>query len=329
MKHLLKKLALLAIPLVLYLAFFAAFEPNNYFGLRAGAASTAPIARVRAFEENPGDYLLLGDSRLAHFDMDLAAEVSGKPWQNLAFGGASLRETLDLAEYALQQNPEVKELVLGLSFYTLNQSYDTDRMSDLQATLRNPAAYVLNLEYNVNTLTSFVNWTIWARQRLAGTTDDTWAQAQVERETGDWEYPADYTAPDGSLYPVHAKLAQYPATIYPVCQGWQLNQEQFDRLLEFAARCEEKGVEVTVVFPPMADNVLEEVCKPLGIADAMENEVLPRLFAAAEEGGFAVLDYEWTDRPEFEDDRQFFDGFHLDTSYGLPEFTRQLFGRLA
>ena len=246
MKHLLKKLALLAIPLVLYLAFFVSFEPNNYFGLRAGAASTAPIARVRAFEENPGDYLLLGDSRLAHFDMDLAAEVSGKPWQNLAFGGASLRETLDLAEYALAQNPGVKELVLGLSFYTLNQSYDTDRMSDLQATLRNPAAYVLNLEYNVNTLTSFVNWTIWARQRLAGTTDDTWAQAQVERETGDWEYPADYTAPDGSLYPVHAKLAQYPATIYPVCQGWQLNQEQFDRLLEFAARCEEKGVEVTV-----------------------------------------------------------------------------------
>ena len=240
-----------------------------------------------------------------------------------------MRETLDLAEYALQQNPEVKELVLGLSFYTLNQSYDTDRMSDLQATLRNPAAYVLNLEYNVNTLTSFVNWTIWARQRLAGTTQDTWAQAQVERETGDWEYPADYTAPDGSLYPVHAKLAQYPATIYPVCQGWQLNQEQFDRLLEFASRCEEKGVEVTVVFPPMADNVLEEVCKPLGIADAMENEVLPRLFAAAEEGVFAVLDYEWTDRPEFEDDRQFFDGFHLDTSYGLPDFTRQLFGRLA
>ena len=198
MKHLLKKLALLAIPLVLYLAFFVSFEPNNYFGLRAGAASTAPIARVRAFEENPGDYQLLGDSRLAHFDMDLAAEVSGKVWQNLAFGGASLRETLDLAEYALAQNPGVKELVLGLSFYTLNQSYDTDRMSDLQATLRNPAAYVLNLEYNVNTLTSFVNWTIWARQRLAGTTQDTWAQAQVERETGDWQYPADYTAPDGS-----------------------------------------------------------------------------------------------------------------------------------
>ena len=88
MKHLCKKLALLAIPILLYLAFFIAFEPNNYFGLRNSAASTAPIARVRAFVDNPGDYLLLGDSRLAHFDMEAAAQTSGKPWQNLAFGGA-------------------------------------------------------------------------------------------------------------------------------------------------------------------------------------------------------------------------------------------------
>ena len=32
MKNILKKLALLAIPVLLWLAFFIAFEPNNYFG---------------------------------------------------------------------------------------------------------------------------------------------------------------------------------------------------------------------------------------------------------------------------------------------------------
>ena len=329
MKQIAKKLALLAIPLVLYIAFFVAFEPNNYFGLRSGAASTAPIARVRAFDAGPGTCLVLGDSRLAHFDMELAETASGKQWQNLAFGGASLRETLDLAEYALERQPQLKELVIGLSFYTLNESYDTDRMSALQDTLRNPAAYLLNLEYNVNTLTSFTNWTVWARQRLAGETDDSWAEAQVEHETGDWQYPADYTGADGTVYPLHTRLAVYPATIYPVCEGWQLNEEQFSRLLEFAARCEEQGVEVTVVLPPMADNVLDEVCTPMGITGWMQDEVLPRLFAAAEAGGFAVLDYEWTSRPEYDDDRQFFDGFHLDTEFGLPDFTSLLFGQLA
>ncbi len=329
MKQIVKKLALLAIPLVLYTAFFVAFEPNNYFGLRKGAASTAPIARVRAFDANPGTHLVLGDSRLAHFSMELAQQASGKPWQNLAFGGASLRETLDLAEYALERQPQLKELVIGLSFYTLNKSYDTNRMSALQDTLRNPAAYLLNLEYNVNTLTSFTNWLLWARQRLSGETAISWAEAQVEHETGSWQYPADYTAADGTVYPVHTKLAVYPNTIYPVCEGWQLNEEQFSRLLAFASRCEAQGVQVTVVLPPMASNVLNEVCKPLGIADKMEGEVLPRLFAAAEQDSFAVLDYEWTNRPLYNDDRQFFDGFHLDTQYGLPDFTSLLFGQLA
>ena len=39
MKNILKKMALLAIPVVLWLVFFAAFEPNNYFGLKASASS--------------------------------------------------------------------------------------------------------------------------------------------------------------------------------------------------------------------------------------------------------------------------------------------------
>ena len=32
MKHIIKKLALLFVPVYLWFAFFVAFEPNNYFG---------------------------------------------------------------------------------------------------------------------------------------------------------------------------------------------------------------------------------------------------------------------------------------------------------
>ena len=69
MKNILKKMALLAIPVVLWFVFFAAFEPNNYFGLKASASSSQPVARVRAYQQAPGTNLILGDSRLAHFDM--------------------------------------------------------------------------------------------------------------------------------------------------------------------------------------------------------------------------------------------------------------------
>ena len=69
------------------------FEPNNYFGLKASATSSQPVARVRAYQQEPGTNLILGDSRLAHFDMGLVDSLSGQSWQNLAFGGASLKET--------------------------------------------------------------------------------------------------------------------------------------------------------------------------------------------------------------------------------------------
>ena len=95
-KSILKKLALLLIPVYLWFAFFVAFEPNNYFGLKSGTSSSQPVARVRAYEQEPGTRLMIGDSRLAHFDLDLVEELTGTRWQNLAFGGASLKESIDL-----------------------------------------------------------------------------------------------------------------------------------------------------------------------------------------------------------------------------------------
>lgn len=328
MKRITKKLALLALPIALYLAFFVAFEPNNYFGLHKTTSSSAPIALIRAFRDAPGERLIIGDSRFAQFDPEIMAAASGKQWQNLAFGGASLKESLDLAEYVLAQSPDVKEIVFGLSFYTLNAGYDTDRMAGLEATLQNPLAYLFNLEYNINTLTNFGKWTAWVRQRLAGTTDWDWAEAQREHETGTWQYPADYTGPDGTVYPVHTALAVYPATIAPKCANWSLSP-WFGQLPALAEACRARGIRLTVVLAPMADNVLAEVCEPYGIAEAMRGEVLPQLNAWAEEYGFAVLDYEWADRPALDNDTQFYDGFHLDVVYGLPAWTETLFAALA
>ena len=311
MKNILKKLALLAIPVLVWLVVFIAFEPNNYFGLKSSAGSSQPVARVRAYQQHPGTHLILGDSRLAHFDMDLVAEVSGQEWQNLSFGGASLQETLDLADYVLDSGHEVDTLLVGLSFYTLNEGYNTDRFAQLEETLNNPLAYCFNLEYNVNALTVFLD-------TLRGTPDTI--------ESGDWG-PADYVGDNGETLPLHYKLYTYPQSLIPRCKDWSLT-DQFDRIAQLAARCKEEGVKLMVVLPPMADIVLTEVCEPYGIDTAMEGEVLPQLEAWSEEYSFTLLDYEWTDRPDFDDDTQFYDGFHLDEVYGLPVWVDQLFARL-
>ena len=312
MKTILRRAAPLFVPVLVWLAFFIAFEPNNYFGLKANASSTQPVARVREYQADPGVSLSLGDSRLAPIDMDQAAAVSGRPWQNLAFGGASLKETLDLADYILDSGNRVEELVLSVSFYTLNQNYNTDRFEQLETTLDNPAAYCLNLEYNVNALTVFL---------------DTVRGAPDAVETGEWG-PADYIGDDGETLPLHYKLYVYPQSLIPRCENWALS-DQFARIETLAARCRDAGVRLTVVLPPMAGNVLTEVCEPYGIDAAMERQVLPQLRAWAGEYGFALLDYEWENRPDFDDDTQFYDGFHLDEVHGLPQWVDMLFSALA
>lgn len=309
MLHILKRLALLLTPVYLWLAFFVAFEPNNYFGLKTDTDSSQPVARVRAYQQEPGTRLIIGDSRLAHFDMDLVAEVSGQEWQNLAFGGASLRESLDLADFVLDSGNEVEEILFELSFYTVNANYDTDRFSALEETLNNPLAYCLNLEYNVNALTMFMN--------TVNNTPDT-------IESGDWG-PADYFDEEGNAIPLHWKLYQYPSLIDSKCSSWSVNEEELLRLGDLARRCSEEGVKLTIVLPPMAEIVRTEVCEKYAIDEKMQADVLPLLQEWSNDYGCTVLDYEWGGSCITDDDTQFFDGFHLDEKYGLPDWTRQLF----
>lgn len=309
MLHILKRLALLLTPVYLWLAFFVAFEPNNYFGLKADTDSSQPVARVRAYQQEPGTRLIIGDSRLAHFDMDLVAEVSGQEWQNLAFGGASLRESLDLADFVLDSGNEVEEILFELSFYTVNANYDTDRFSALEETLNNPLAYCLNLEYNVNALTMFMN--------TVNNTPDT-------IESGDWG-PADYFDEEGNAIPLHWKLYQYPSLIDSKCSSWSVNEEELQRLGDLARRCSEEGVKLTIALPPMAEIVRTEVCEKYAIDEKMQADVLPLLQEWSNDYGCTVLDYEWGGSCITDDDTQFFDGFHLDEKYGLPDWTRQLF----
>lgn len=313
MKSILKKVSLLMIPVLAWFLFFLAFEPNNYFGLKAAASSSQPVARVRAYQQAPGTSLILGDSRLAHLDMDYVDSLSGQTWQNLAFGGASLKETLDLADYVLDSGHPVDTLLVEVSFYTLNAGYNTDRFATLEKTLNNPLAYCFNLEYNVNALTV-------AMDTLRGTPDTI--------ESGDWT-ESDYLADDGTVLPLHRKLYDYTATITPRCKSWALNAAQLDRLHTLAQRCQAEGVRLIVVLPPMANNVRTEVCDVFGITEVMQGTVLPQLTAWADACGFTLLDYEWGGSVITDDDTQFFDGFHLDEKYGLPIWTQELFNDIS
>lgn len=348
MKKLLPKLALALVPFLLYFTVFALFDPYNYFGLQKTTNTNNPISRVQGFLKQPSDNIILGDSRLAHFDEALIAQASGEQYYNLAFGGASLEESLDLFEYAYAQNPNLKHVVLGLSFYTLNNAYGSvSRMATIETQLENPFAYLFNLEYNVNMLTNIAN-------KLSGAADVT------EEETRN-PLPDDLLDATGAALDYRRDLLLYATQLYgncaqpgtlgtlsapqqtalrengegalalqnellsvsPAASKFAVNKKQLDRLLALVATCREKGIALTIVLPPMDQSVRDLVCRPLGIDKQMQN-VLTQLTAS----GATVLDYEWTDTLGFTE-AQFYDGFHLDTRTGLPYFTETLFREVA
>ena len=300
------KLALALLPVAAWLCFFIAFEPNDYFGLRGEGSLNAPVSRIRAYENDMTDNVILGDSRMAHFDMELVEEVSGEAWSNVSYGGASLDENIDEFYYLYELNPDIQNVVFGVSFYTLNNNYRTvNRMATVKTQLENPAAYLFNLEYNINALTVFKDEVLLGLPDVEETAEHT---------------PDEYVDENGEALPFRSDLIDYAEnSLAPVCENYAVNEAALERLLELAAFCEEHGVNFTVVFPPMDESVRVLVAQPNGIDGTMAG-VLARLADA----GVRVLDYEWENDPGYPD-TAYYDGFHLDTVHGLPEWTKTLF----
>ena len=302
MKRILRAIALLIIPIVLYYTVFLIFEPNNYFGLHEQATGTDIVATLRAYGENSPPGIVLGDSRMAKLD-------TGPEYTNLAFGGAGLKEQLDLIEWAIASNPGLNRVVAQITFYTLNASYNQDRM--IVRALNNPLVYLTNLGYNINMLTNLYD-TISPHREVGDEGETT--------DPADYKY-VEYTSPiDGKTYTMRSQMAEHLEQMYPRNEGWSLNETQLNRLLEIIQ--EYSDIEFVLVMTPAHPLVLQHIADPLGITERMQ-PVLQQL----QNSGAVLLDYEFTDSGLADTD--YFDCFHLDTERGLEKWNRMLLDDIA
>ena len=307
MTKLLKKLALAMVPVVIYFAIFIYFEPYNYFGIKESEYSgDSAMYRVREFNKQPSDVIILGDSKMAHFDMDLVESLVGEKVGQLSFGGASFNESMDLLEYAIEKNPDVHTVYFAASFYTLNESYYKDRMSSIETTATNPFAYMLNFNYNIEMLNE-IKWFILGKKNVATPHHEDWKES-------------DYYFEDGTKRPYRRNLMEYADTIKGVCANYSYDTADVERYIELAKMCKDKGIKLYTVMPPMDDSLKELVVEPLGI----HNHILS--FIDSVSPYTEVINFEYNETNVFSEDL-FYDGFHLDVYSGLPLFTQMLFDR--
>ncbi len=311
MKKLMRNIALLLLLIVAYYTVFIIFEPNNYFGLKDSATGTDIMATLRAYEQSPQNRIILGDSRMAKFDAAIIEAETASSYANLSYGGASLKEQLDILDYALAQNPDIEQVVFMASFYTLNEGYSHDRM--VIRALQNPFIYLTNLGYNINMLTNIYDHL--SPNRSVGDAGET-------MHPDDYTYTT-YTNPtNGQEHEMREGMATHLENLTGRSSAWQLNEELLQRLLQTIEACEQNGISFVVVLPPASDEVMLHIVESYGIYQPMQ-DVLQQLHAT----DALVLDYEFSNR-ELLQPNQFFDGFHLDTVYGLPQWTAELFSAI-
>lgn len=307
MTKLFKKLALAMLPVVIYFAIFICFEPYNYFGLKHNEyVSDSAIVRVREFNKAPADILILGDSRMAHFDIDLVESIVGEDVGQLAFGGASINESMDLLEYALKQNPDIHTIYFGASFYTLNRNYYKDRMSQIETIATNPLAYMLNFNYNMEMLNE-IRYFIRGEENVH------------KRDEGIWT-EKDYVYEDGTPRKYRKNLQEFAENLYNVCSGYEYDQADVDRYIELARMCRDRGITLYTVMPPLDDSMIDIVVHPLGLDTYIEK------FISQVKDYTTILNFEYNETNIFTQD-EFYDGLHLDVVRGMPRYTQMLFDR--
>jgi len=152
-KTFLRRLALFSVPAVVCLVVMIMIDPFNFFGvshvvpdgLKSEVSQKINYAmwKMLAYRQDPVPNLLLGDSRVADLDEQYVEEISGVPWTNFGYGGGSLREAIQTFWFASEQ-VELERVCFGVNLHTYNANNNKDRVSEVEAALRNPLLYCVN-----------------------------------------------------------------------------------------------------------------------------------------------------------------------------------------
>ncbi|HEU4792677.1 MAG TPA: hypothetical protein VFS96_03370 [Nitrolancea sp.] len=238
--RLLRKLLLLAVPLLLLAAGIAAVDPFRYlrFVEALPAAEKKRIAGGRdpalwalaRYTEAPSEAILLGDSRMANLPLSTIQEQSGTDYAMLAFGGANLREMVD-AFWIADSTVRLQAVVMSVGFSQYAVPDPVDRVAVFRAWQANPLLYLINrtvLRSTMGLLQAEADEAGAAPGRPSGNRSEFW----------------------------QSQLAYYGDR---VMQGYSEHYGERDRLDAMASYCKAKDIDLTFVVMPTSAELHERI----------------------------------------------------------------------
>ncbi len=301
MKKFVFKLFLASIPLILYIVLFIGFEPYNYWGfkpLKTGKWTT-PLARVQEFKREPSQYIILGDSRMNHFDLDYVEELTGYRYANLSTGGQGLNLTMELYEWALQY-VEPEKIVVDASFWQVQEGSSSPSASPVFYIADHPLEYVVTRDYVIDAFKELM---------------------KVFKEPASHEVKL--SEEDLQIINIDTKyrddLLEYTlGNILPNVRTYALSDENIEYLCSIAEDINARGGEILFVAPPVQECIWEYAIEPYNI----ENQIKQYKNVLLSNG--TIYDFEW--KSEFAKNQDYFDdGFHFNGSVPYTLFTDSVF----
>jgi len=231
----LKKLVLFVLPFLVYGATVLIVDPYRLFTLTAlfSQETKREIARpnnyalwtVLDFDRAPGPNILLGDSKAEKLDPKEIGRVSGIEIRNLAMGGASSVEIINLFWYAARRVTP-RNAWIGLNFENLNRFVKRDRVKAAEAVHSNFLLYFSSRDVVLST------WQL-LKHGLLGS----------KIETGVPRMSKDEFWKEQLLYAANRQL-----------YGFKFDDDAFAKFAEIAAYCKNHGIRLRfITLPTHAD----------------------------------------------------------------------------
>ena len=240
-------------PFLVLLGMFVAFEPYDYFGLRHGESEylCKPLSSVRELLINQPENIVLGDSRMANLNMDLAEEFSGEPYTMLGFGGAQTGELIELFWYATEHT-DLKKVVFGINLYSSIDEQGPGRIPAIIEQAEDPAQFILHAGHWLGAInaakTKIMNY-VWSSTGHP-------ERMEFPEDPTDYSRAQDIPQEMGEKY--RKNLEEYRDLIRAnFGRAPEVRQETVDKLREVVEYCNAHDIEIIFVYPPIHISIYE------------------------------------------------------------------------
>lgn len=276
MKKFVFKIFMALLPMVIYVACFVMCEPYNYFGIHERAlCDWTPLQVIREYMRNPSENIIIGDSRMNHYDLEYAEELSGKKWANLSTGGQSSNQTYELYVWANSQ-VGVENVIMDMSFWQIMESPGSPSVIPAIYIAEHPLDYMVTRDYVIE---AFSQLNVQAAEKL---------ETQPVNEAKYREDLINYAT-------------QY---IYPGCIDYRIGEDQLQHYLYVINDVQARGGQAKILAPVVQESIWTYVIEPLQLEPYLEEY-------KEEVSKYAVVyDMEWKSDLAKEQDC-FADGFHF------------------